>query len=62
VAGGAGLAFTHANLAEVIRQVLAMPEAEREHWRARAKERVRERYSWDAVTISYEKLLMELTR
>lgn len=62
VAGEAGLAFTQDNLAEVLRRVLAMPEAEREQWRARAMERVRERYSWDAVTDAYEKLLTGLVR
>jgi glycosyltransferase involved in cell wall biosynthesis len=60
VAGGAGLPFTHENLAEVLRAVLAMPEAERELWRARAVERVRERYSWEAVADAYEQLLMGL--
>jgi glycosyltransferase involved in cell wall biosynthesis len=60
VAGGAALPFTHENLADVLRNVLAMPEAERETWRSRAVERVRERYSWDAVTDAYEKLMMEL--
>jgi glycosyltransferase involved in cell wall biosynthesis len=60
VAGGAGLPFTSSNLAQVIREVLDMPEADREAWRARAKERVRTRYSWDRVTDAYEKLLMGL--
>jgi glycosyltransferase involved in cell wall biosynthesis len=62
VAGGAGLAFTHENLASVMRRALAMPEAEREQWRARAIERVRSRYSWDAVTDSYERLLTGLAK
>jgi len=62
VAGGAALAFTHANLATVMRQVLDMPEPERETWRARAMERVRSRYSWEAVTDAYEKLLTKLAR
>jgi glycosyltransferase involved in cell wall biosynthesis len=60
VAGGAGLPFTHANLAEVIQQALQLPEQEREAWRIRAAERVRSRYSWDAVTDAYEKLLTRL--
>ena len=34
-----------------------MTEAERDQWRARAVQRVRERYSWDAVTDAYERLL-----
>jgi glycosyltransferase involved in cell wall biosynthesis len=61
VAGGAGLAFTHENLVEVLRAVLDMAETEREDWRARAAARVRERYSWDAVTDAYEKLLEGLS-
>lgn len=60
VAVGAGLPFRHDNLAEVMRQVLDMREEERDEWRARAIERVRERYSWDAVTDAYEKLLVGL--
>jgi glycosyltransferase involved in cell wall biosynthesis len=39
---------------------LDMPEAERELWRARATERVRSRYSWEAVTDAYETLLTQL--
>ena len=61
VAGGAGLPFTHENLTEVMQQVIDMPEAEREEWRAKAMQRVRERYSWDAVTDEYEKLLRALS-
>ena len=60
VAGGAGLAFTHENLTEVMQRVLEMPEDERDAWRAKAMQRVRERYSWDAVTDAYEKLLTGL--
>lgn len=60
VAGGAGIPFQHDNLDQVLRQVLAMPEQERGQWRDRAVERVRERYSWDAVTDSYERLLLRL--
>jgi glycosyltransferase involved in cell wall biosynthesis len=62
VSGGAGLAFTHATLGAVMRQVLDMPESEREVWRARAMERVRSRYSWEAVTDAYERLLTSMAR
>ena len=62
VASGAAIPFTHENLGDVLRNVLAMPEEERESWRARAIERVRSRYSWDAVTDAYEKLLTGLAR
>jgi glycosyltransferase involved in cell wall biosynthesis len=61
VAGGAGIAFTD-DLAEKLRAVLSMPEQERESWRARAVARVREHYSWDAVTDAYENLLAGLVR
>jgi glycosyltransferase involved in cell wall biosynthesis len=37
-----------------------MPEEERGRFRRRALERVRERYSWDAVTDAYEQLLAKL--
>ena len=60
VAGDAGIAFTHSNLAEILERVLTMPEKKRDEWRARAVERVRSRYSWDAVTDAYEQLLMRL--
>jgi glycosyltransferase involved in cell wall biosynthesis len=60
VAGGVGLPFERDNLGEVMRRALEMSEEERESWRARAVERVRERYSWDAVTDAYERLLTRL--
>ena len=62
VAGGAGLPFTHANLTQVLESVLGMSEEQRDSWRARAVERVRSRYSWEAVTDAYEKLLVRLAR
>lgn len=62
VAGSAGLPFTHDNLTQVIERVLASSEEERESWRVRAVERVKSRYSWDAVTTSYEKLLVRLAK
>jgi glycosyltransferase involved in cell wall biosynthesis len=60
VAGGVGIAFTHRSLTEALERVLRMPEAEREEYRRRAVERVRERYSWDAVTDAYEALFTKL--
>lgn len=62
VAGDAGIPFTAQNLAAVLRGVLEMPEMERDALRARAVDRVRARYSWDAVTSAYEKLLKGLSR
>lgn len=60
VAGGAAIPFDRDNLGHVMKSVLMMPEDEREEWRSRAVERVRSRYSWEAVTDSYEKLLIGL--
>lgn len=62
VAGGAGLPFEHGTLAECLRALLAMPEEQLERLRAAAVARVRERYSWDAVTEAYESLLASLVR
>ncbi len=61
VAGGAAIPFTHSNLEGVLRRVIAMSEFEQEEWRARAVKRVRSRYSWEAVTDAYERLLTGLT-
>ncbi len=60
VAGGVGLGFARGELAERMRQALAMSEAERAAWGERAAARVREHYSWDAVTDEYEALLCGL--
>jgi glycosyltransferase involved in cell wall biosynthesis len=60
VAGDAGIPFGPEDLAAKLRGVLEMPEEERGRFRRRALERVRERYSWDAVTDAYEQLLAKL--
>jgi glycosyltransferase involved in cell wall biosynthesis len=60
VAGGAGVPFERDELAEKIRLVLAMSEEDRERLRVKAAQRVREHYSWDAVTDAYERLLKSL--
>jgi len=62
VAGGVGLPFTHQNLPETMRAAISMPEAERRDLGRRAMERVRERYTWEAVTDRYENLLLRLAR
>jgi glycosyltransferase involved in cell wall biosynthesis len=62
VAGEAGLAFEPSHLTETLARLVAMPEDEREQWRARARRRVEERYSWEAVTTAYEALLDRLTQ
>jgi glycosyltransferase involved in cell wall biosynthesis len=61
VAEGAGIAFDRDNLSEALERVLQMTEEERQSWRALAVERVRTRYSWDAVTDQYERLLTRLS-
>ena len=56
-AGDAGIPFEPEELVEKLNLVLQMSESERESLRNRAMERVRQHYSWDAVTDSYEQLL-----
>ena len=61
VCGDAGLPYSdEAGLVARIREVLQMPEAERNVYRRRAIQRVRERYDWEAVTRQYEQLLAGL--
>lgn len=61
VCGDAGLPYDdREGLAARIRQALAMPEAERARYRARALQRVKERYDWEVVTTRYEDLLNNL--
>jgi len=59
VAAGAGIPFED-DLTAKLEMVLAMSEAERDEYRLKATQRVRERYSWDAVTDAYEELLTKL--
>lgn len=61
VASGAAIPFRE-DLPEKIRAVLTMEENEREEWRRKAQERVRERYRWEAVTEAYEQLFERLAR
>lgn len=60
VASGAGIPFEFSELPAKIDLVLNMSEAERNALRQKAAERIKERYSWEAVTDAYEKLLEEL--
>ena len=62
VAGDAGIAFEADNLRGKLEQVLMMTDDERRSWGERAMARVAERYSWDAVTDAYERLLLSLAR
>jgi glycosyltransferase involved in cell wall biosynthesis len=60
VAGDSGVPFEPEELAAKLRAVLEMPEEDRDAFRRRALERVRQRYSWDGVTGAYEQLLGKL--
>ena len=63
VCGDAGLPYRdQAGLTARMREAIAMSEIERDRFRARAVQRVRENYDWDAVTTQYEKLLIGLRR
>lgn len=62
VAGGCGLPFLHDTLSEAMEQALTMSEAERRRYQEAAKARVQERYSWDAITVEYERLFVRLTK
>jgi glycosyltransferase involved in cell wall biosynthesis len=60
VAAGAGIPFTHGNLAATLREALAMTQTRQDELRRKARERVADRYSWEAVTDAYEKLLQNM--
>ncbi len=63
VCGDAGLPWkTEEELTARIQETLTMSESERERLRARAVQRVRERYNWDVVTAQYEKLFESLRK
>jgi glycosyltransferase involved in cell wall biosynthesis len=62
VASGAGIPFENGDLTAKIEMTLDMSEALRDEYRSKAAQRVRERYSWDAVTNAYERLLEKLAR
>jgi glycosyltransferase involved in cell wall biosynthesis len=63
VCGDAGLPWRdEAGLTARIRETLAMSDLERERLRARAVQRVRERYDWDVVTAQYEALFESLRK
>jgi glycosyltransferase involved in cell wall biosynthesis len=59
VCGDTGLVYRdEAGLTACIEEVLQMSEANRNRLRARAAERARECYNWEAVTDQYENLLL----
>lgn len=63
VCGDAGLPWRdEAELTARMREALAMSDAERDAYRARAVERVRRKYDWDAVTTQYETLFHRLRK
>ena len=62
VTGHAGVPFESGGLVEAIRKVLAMTQSDRDRFRDAAMTVVRERYSWDAVTDEYEKLLVGMRK
>ena len=62
VTGDAGIPFEPDDLPAKLRLALDMPESEREGLRRKAMDRVREQYSWDAVTDAYERLLNGLRK
>jgi glycosyltransferase involved in cell wall biosynthesis len=62
VAGDVGIPFEAGELAAALRHALAMPEFDRECLRHAAMVRVRDHYSWDAVTGAYEELLQGMMK
>jgi glycosyltransferase involved in cell wall biosynthesis len=62
VAGDAGIPFRSGELPDKLRLALDMTESDRSDLQCRAAERVRRKYSWDAVTDAYERLLTKLAR
>ncbi len=64
VAGDAAVAFEASpeDLARKLQWMLDLPPKERAVWGQRAMERVRNRYSWEAVTTQYEDLLRRLVK
>jgi glycosyltransferase involved in cell wall biosynthesis len=62
VAGGAGIPFHDEDeLVSRLREVAEMDEAQRQRYRDAALERVRQCYSWEAVTESYLRLFQRMT-
>jgi glycosyltransferase involved in cell wall biosynthesis len=62
VAGDAGIPFEAHELVQTLNLAIAMPREQRLEWSRRAMARVKERYSWDAVTDRYEELLQKLAK
>ncbi|HEX3878333.1 MAG TPA: DUF1972 domain-containing protein [Bryobacteraceae bacterium] len=62
VTGDAGIPFEPNELRVKIATVLNMREEERDAFRRKAEARVRERYSWEAVTNQYERLFKRMAK
>jgi glycosyltransferase involved in cell wall biosynthesis len=63
VCGDAGMPYANdAGLAARIMETLEMSETDRARMRAKAAQRARDLYDWDAVTTQYENLLLHLGR
>ena len=62
VAGGAAVPFEPATLVEKLQWAVHLSCEERDAWGRRAQQRIREHYSWDAVTSAYESLLQGMAR
>ncbi len=60
VAGDAGMPFEARELSKKLADLVAMSFQERAEWARRARARVAEHYSWNAVTAQYEALLLRL--
>jgi glycosyltransferase involved in cell wall biosynthesis len=60
VAGDAGIPFEARELAGKLTELAEISPEDRAEWGRRAMARVAERYSWDAVTLQYEALLLRL--
>ncbi len=61
VAGGVGIAFGPDDLPAKLRLALAMNQSQRTALQQKSVARIRERYSWNAVTKAYETLFHQLT-
>jgi glycosyltransferase involved in cell wall biosynthesis len=62
VAGPTGIPFEPDTLIAKLRLALEMSDADRDRLRHAAMERAQSRYSWQAVTSAYERLLLGLAR
>ena len=60
VAGDVAIPFTSSDLAQKLQHVLTCSEEDRAVLRAAAEDRVKQKYSWDAVTDAYERVLGSL--